>query len=1073
MSGRTLRSALMIYLCATAIGFAQNTNSGEIRGTVSDASGAAIPGVSVAILDIDTGVGKQLTTNESGIYDAVSILPGRYKITFTKDGFSPLVREGIDLRVGVISVDAKLSVGTAQQQIEVNAEATLLKTETGEQATSLQSESMAQLPQVGENWANFTKLLPGASIPVGGSGTAVAVNGNLPYYSNFLADGGSTTLPHSANVDVSIFETVAEVQINTSSFSAQYGVGGAVFNQISKGGTNKFHGVGYEYFQNDALNARSFFSSKVAVLRYDNFGGSVSGPVIKNKMFFYFNYDQIINNSVSYPFYTFPTAAMKTGNFSDPIFPTLYDPATLNAQGQRTAFPGNIIPQSRIDPVAAKIEAFFPTPNLPGFANNWQGPVPSPNPFKKYFGRLDYNITSGNRLTGSITERDNPGHTYSPVCPVNCYAGDVSSVNAQVSDVWTISPTIVNEARFAYTRQGNYFTPDTLGGGYPAKLGINYAKADVFPNITIQGAVGASSTLASGTNAIYAENSFDPSDVLTMIKGKHVLKFGAELLAVQDNSTPWGNIQSAALTFNGVFTKQSPASTAKQIGYADFLLGQASAWGANNTPIVGARQKTPQFFAQDDYKILPNLTLNLGLRYEWHRGWSEVGNRLATFDPTIVNPVTNTLGATWFEGDHGRTTLEAPAHVFLPRVGFSWNVKPKWAVRGGFGIYSYGWSVDTYAGVAEGVGTNSQGSLSNVDQLKPVFVLSDSNPPLNYVGPSRSAAAYNGQSVGYAPYHTPVARNYQWNISIQRELPMGMVAEAAYVGSHGQDLSFPENINQIPYNKLGPGTTAQIQANRPYPQYSAINGDIYAGISNYDSMQLSLRKRFSNGVSYDVNYTWSKFLDSQDSAGWGSQVGSQYYQIASLPGLNYGPSNLDIPHAVRGDVVYQLPIGKGKRYVNQGGIYDALIGGWQASVIFFATSGRPYTPILSSSSSTGAQAGTLFANIVGNPNLSNPTLGAWYNKAAFAQPAAYTFGNSGRNILRGPGMSDVDFSMGKSFRLPKLEGSALQIRIDATNVLNHPSFGNPNNMIDGANAGVISTTTVGGRNIQLGARVSF
>jgi hypothetical protein len=1069
MSGVRVRSAIMLFFCAASVALAQNTNSAEIRGTVTDATGSVIPGVSVTILNVDIGVSKQLTTNDSGLYEAVSILSGRYRITFTKEGFGSLVRDGIDLRVGVFSVDARLAVGTASQQVEVTAEATLLKTETGEQATSLQSESMAQLPQVGENWANFTKLLPGVS----GSGTGVSVNGNLPYYSTFLADGGVTTLPHSANVDVSIFETVAEVQINTSSFSAQYGVGGAVFNQISKGGTNKFHGAGYEYFQNNALNARSFFSSKVANLRYDNFGGSVGGPILKNKMFFYFNYDQTVNRTVNYPFYTFPTADEKNGNFSNPIFPTLYDPNTMNAQGQRTPFPGNTIPANRIDPVAAKIQALFPNPNLPGFANNFQGPITGITPFKKFFGRLDYNVTDRNRITGSVTERDNPGHTYSPVCPVNCYAGDVASFNGQVTDVWTISPTIVNEVRFAYTRQGNYFTPDTLGGGYPAKLGINYGKADVFPNISINGSVSGNNTLQSGTNAIYAENSFDPSDVLTMIKGRHVLKFGVEILAVQDNSTPWGNIQSAALTFNGVFTKQSPTSTAPQIGYADFLLGQVQSWGANNTPIVGARQKTPQFFAQDDFKVRPNLTLNLGLRYEWHRGWSEVGKRLAVFDPNIVNPVSNSLGATWFQGDHGRDTLEAPVHVFLPRIGFSWAVRPKWAVRGGFGIYAYGWSVDTYAGVAEGVGTNSQGSLTNVDQLKPVFVLSDPNPPLNYVGPSRSPAVYNGQSVGYAPYHTPVPRNYQWNFSIEREMPFGMVGELAYVGSHGQDLSFPVNINQIPLSRLGPGTTAQIQANRPYPQYSGINGDMFNALSNYNSVQLSLRKRFTNGISYDANYTYSKFLDTQDSAGWGGRGGTQYYQDAFNPARNYGYSNLDIPHALRGDVVYQLPFGVGKRYVSQPGLFDALIGGWQASVIFVATSGTPYTPIFSSNSSTGAQAGTLYPNLVGDPNLSNPTLRAWYNKAAFAKPALYTFGNSGRNILRGPKMTDVDFSLGKSFHVPRLEGSALQIRIDATNVLNHPSFANPNNTVDAANAGVISGTTVGGRNIQLGARFYF
>ncbi|MGI8990932.1 MAG: carboxypeptidase regulatory-like domain-containing protein, partial [Bryobacteraceae bacterium] len=238
-------SSAFLLISTAHFSLAQNTNSGDIRGTVTDSTGAVIPGASVSILDTDTGVSKELVTNNDGIYDAVSILPGKYRITFSKEGFGKLVRDGIDLRVGVITIDGTLNVGAASQEVNISAEAPLLKTETGEQSTSLQTESMMQLPNVGENWANFTKLLPGAQ----GSGTGISVNGNLPYYSSFLADGGNTTLPHSANVDVSTFEIVSEVQINTSTFSAQYGVGGVVFNQISKGGTNQFHGSAYDYIQ--------------------------------------------------------------------------------------------------------------------------------------------------------------------------------------------------------------------------------------------------------------------------------------------------------------------------------------------------------------------------------------------------------------------------------------------------------------------------------------------------------------------------------------------------------------------------------------------------------------------------------------------------------------------------------------------------------------------------------------------------------------------------------------------------------------------------------------------------------
>jgi len=376
---RSVVSVTVLLACIPGFGLAQNTNSGDIRGTVTDATGAVIPGATVTLLNVDTGVSKSLTTNQAGLYDAVSILPGRYRITFSKEGFEKLVRDGVTLGVGApLSVDAQMTVGTAQQQISVEAEATLLKTETGEQSTTLTTDVMTQLPNLGQNWANFMKLLPGssgapsASQGVANPGTGIAVNGNMPYYANFLADGASTTLPHSANVDVSIFESVAEVQVNTSSFSAQYGIGGAVFNQISKSGTNEWHGSAYEYFQNDDLNARSFFDGKtVPRLRYDNFGGSVGGPILKNRLFFYFNIDKIINPNSSTQRVTVPTDAMRNGDFSDPALPRIYDPATLSG-GVRSPFPGNQIPANRVDTVASALQAYQPHANLAGFSNNYQ-----------------------------------------------------------------------------------------------------------------------------------------------------------------------------------------------------------------------------------------------------------------------------------------------------------------------------------------------------------------------------------------------------------------------------------------------------------------------------------------------------------------------------------------------------------------------------------------------------------------------------------------------------------------------------------------------------------------------------
>jgi len=1080
--GRFFGFALAITLAGSA--FAQSTNSSDLRGTVTDPTGSVVPGVSVDILNTDTGVTRRLTTNADGLYDAVSILPGHYQLTFAKEGFDKLVRSGINLTVGAVTVNVQMSVGATQQEISISETAPLLHTDTAEQSATLEAQQMNELPNVSRDWGNFVRLLPGASAQgtsSGSPGTTLSINGTMPNYDNFLADGASVTLPHSANVNNNSFESIAEVQINTSTFTAQYGTGAAVFNQISKSGSNQWHGSAYEFLQNDFFNARQFFSPSVPNKRYHQFGGSVGGPIKKDKLFFFFNVEKIINNSVSYPYYTYPTADMRAGNFSNSAFPTIYDPQSLSGK-VRTPFTGNVIPTSRMDPLALNMQSYFPTPNVPGgspYANNYQSAMPSTNPQLRWFGRIDYNVSANNRLTFSIMQQDFPSFGARPACPVNCYKGDTDWYDSQLTDVWSITPTTVNEFRFGFTRQGNWYTPESIGQGYPQKLGWNYAVADLFPVITVNGVGGTS--LDPGPNAIYAENSFDPSDTLTMIRGKHILHFGAELLYMQDNDTPWGNVASGNFTFSGVFTQQGPFNATgpggagkSGVGYADFLLGQVDTWKATNSPIIAMRQIQPQFFVQDDYKITPTLTLNLGLRYQIMGGWHELHNRIGGFDPTIINPATNTPGAMWFAPNNRRNSIEKPVYdIFLPRVGFAWSAMKNTVIRGGFGVYGYMWSEDTYAAGYEGFGANASGSLSQTGQTQPVFLLSNPNPPLNYVNASKDPGAYNGQSVNYVPYETPVAKNYQWSFSIERQLPHDMVVSAAYVGNHVNNLSFPVDINQVPYTKVGTSSTPQ--SLRPFPQFQTISGNPFNAISNYDSMQLTARKRFSGGLSFDANYTWSKFLSTQDSSGWGGNGGSQPYQIATLPGLNYGLSNFDRPHMFTGDVVYQLPVGKSRKFLaSSNALVDGILGGWQTSAIFTAESGTPFTAVMGTQNLTGALSGSWYPNIVGNPYLSNPTIQQWFNTSAFVQPAAFTFGNEGRNILRGPKLVDVDFSMGKNFALPVFsERANLQLRFDATNILNHPSFANPNVNIGTPNAGIITQTTVGGRTLQLGARFSF
>jgi len=375
-------------------------------------------------------------------------------------------------------------------------------------------------------------------------------------------------------------------------------------------------------------------------------------------------------------------------------------------------------------------------------------------------------------------------------------------------------------------------------------------------------------------------------------------------------------------------------------------------------------------------------------------------------------------------------------------VGFAWNPGGTTVIRAGFGIYAFTWSLDTY-GNGVGFGSNSSGNASDTTNVSPITILSgpgtnaQAGTPLPYVAASKSPSAYNGQGVNYNPYHTPVGTMKQWSLSIQHQLGANMEAEVAYIGSHGSHLAFPVDINQIPLSRLSP--TAG-QADRPYPQFKGLSGNTNNAISNYNSFQAQIQRRFSGGLSFSGNYTWSHFLDDQDSSGWGSRGGTQVYQNAYSPSANYGNSNFDQRHAVKGSVVYDLPFGRGRHFLNDNSFVDAIIGGWQSAATLVAHGGQPFTVTMAKNTSQ-ALAGNQFPNVVGDWHLSNPSILNWYNASAFVQPAPGTFGNERRNSLVGPGLSVINFSLGKHFSVR--ERYSLQLRIDASNILNHPSFGNP------------------------------
>jgi hypothetical protein len=889
-----------------------------------------------------------------------------------------------------------------------------------------------------------------------------------------------------------------------------------MFNQISKGGTDRFHGDVYEYFQNDALNAANYAFAQqtravaISRLRYNNFGFSVGGPILKRKLFFFFNYDKTVNPGASTPTTTtVPTAAMLGGDFTGQ--PTIYDPATttvVNGVVHRTSFAdeygnGNKIPASRIDPLAANLQPYYPVANTAGTTasngvtqNNFIYNIPNANPFTKFFGRADYDIRGNNRLTMTVQQSDNPAFNNGQgICPINCQSGDVSRYNAQITDVWTISPNVINELRLGYTNQLNFFVPSSLNKGFPAKLGWQYAKADIFPTINISNYY----QLTSNINAVYKEHVYDPSDVVTLVRGKHILHFGGEFLFFRDNSTAWGNVNGGTMGFTGVYTASTQGDSTTGLAYADFLLGQMNNWNAQVTPEYGARMRLPQLFAQDDWKLTPNFTLNLGLRYQIQSGWGEVKGNMAAFDPKVQNPASGTLGAMWFGTTkaNGRSTLQSPVYTtVLPRVGFAWLMRPDATLRGGFGLYAYNWSLDTYggnsAGPAMGGAFGSRGNVTDTTKIAPIGLLGGTGSNLPFIAASTDPAAFNSTNVIYNQYHTPVGGSYQWNLSLQEQVNPNLVVEVTYIGNHGHDLPFIVDINQVPENRLSTAAaTNNTSGLRPYPQFGNIFGSTNNALSNYNSLQVSALMRATHGLSFDFNYAWSHFLSEFESSGWGSRAGAKNYQRSFNPSANYANSNFDVRNALKGSAIYELPFGKGRTFVNNNTLLDALIGGWQTSGTVVVQSGQPFTVTMQTDNSfSGAQNSQWFPNVVGNPHLASrgPYHGTnqWFNEAAFAVPTPGTFGNSGRNTLNGPGLSQINFSLGKTFSI--WESVKFQIRADANNIINHPSFNLPvtggteqssAQLVvnkDGSIAtgtSTIRSLTVNGRTMQLSGRISF
>ncbi len=1094
MSQKNMRGPVRLYIRALAAIFlamlvisgakAQNTNAGEIRGVITDSSGSAVPKVGVSLTNTQTGVTTKVTGNSEGLYEVPQLTPGTYSITFTAPSFKTYTQQNVLLQAAPITVNAVLEVGNVSEQVTVNSGALVqLQTEDSEQNLTLDEETVTSLPNVGNSWFNETVLIPGVN--GGGSqnqnGQGIGINGAESYQESFLLNGGTVTLIGSQNPDWIIEPTdfISENDFQTHSFNATSGNGLAVLNVITKNGTNLFHGSVWDYNQNSYFSAQNYFSggSGVPPLSSNTFGGTVGGPIKRDKLFFFGGFQRQLSKAGAVGIASMPTPQMETGDFAG--FPTIFDPSTTTTVDGITArapFQGNQIPTADLNQQALNAQKFLPTPNFgPAGAvtNNYRFSEQVSDLTYWYNGKIDYSINNKNHVNVSGTYGTVNFPNPSATNPIGEYAELGSEGGYQLSHTWTPSSTTINEARFSMIRFVGNWTSGDYNKGYPQKIGIPGTVSNVWPSLNIVGGY----SYGPGLEAILAEDSFVPSDVFTLVRGKHILKFGGEFDDYQVNIN-FSGYSDGNFSFNGDSTLD-PQGSSNGVGYADFLLGDVSSWSIYVTPETGSRLKSYQVFAQDDYKFKPNLTLNLGVRYQIQPGWREAENRLGDFDPTLLNPATQTAGAMWYadgaSGLNSRLSVEATDQIVQPRIGFAWSPFKNWAIRGGYGIYTELTGYNTYAGSA-GIGISGQNSLSSTNGLTAVFNLSQGPPsPIYSTVSELTPQLFNGQAVSYIPYHTKVPYMQEYQLDVQHEFRAGIIADAAYVGSHGEHIALAADSNQIPQNQLyhftGPGVN--MAPYRPYTQYQSIGTTVGGGTSHYDSLQLRAQKQFANSLQFATTFTYSHSLDDGTGSGYGGPgADGSLWQNGYNPGSSYANSMLDQPISFNGDVIYDLPVGRGKLLLNRGGIANAAFGGWRLSGLWQIHSGNPFSVYIPNNLS-GSLAGVWFPNRIASGKLSHPTIQQWFDPTAFVQPAYGTYGDAGRDVLFGPSWRQLDMSVQKHWALKAFgEASDLQIRIDAADVLNHPNFSNPNSALQQSNTAVITGANTS-RNVQFEAKFSF
>jgi hypothetical protein len=1095
------RSSRFITFCATVIvaallvtGALAQVESGRFVGRITDSSGAVVAHASVSARNVGTNITQTAVTNSDGDYVITPVAAGTYVLTVTAPGFATSATDEVTLQVGQNArEDLQLKIGAATTTVQVTAEAPLLSTDTATIGTVVTNQQLTDLPLNGRGFFRLAELTPGAALlPATGNSLPIRpeiVNGNTisgirGSAVSFLLDGVDVSEQHQGGTFIQTsIDALQEFSVQQSPYSAEYNRGGAFFNAATKSGTNRFHGGIFEFIRNDKLDARNYFSPTRAILKRNQYGGDIGGPLSiphlydgKDRTFFFLDYEAqrlrqglVVNSTV-------PTEAQRSGDFSAAGSKTIFDPLLTPRTQISCNGVLNVICANRISDQAKAVLAFIPHAN--SGANHFQA-VPSQGiDFDQFTVRVDHQINSSNRLFGrwayvNNRETDPNAATLLGTAALTSHAQDIA-----VGIITNLGANKVQDFRFHYLPSHVRLTAFKQGPDFDTTNGITGftsllrpVTGGSFPDFSFSGYSALQGSAFDQRPKSQDRTVFEPTDNFTILTGRHSLKFGVLVRYYQWLGYDSSNY-AGIFNFTGAETQNTGAGGD---AFADFLLGfPASVARAYPGDNFGGQRWYQQYFAQDDIRVSDRLTINFGLRYEYSPWLNGYKGQLGTFDPTQAKPIiveSNTdkvdLTAQFaaptayqFFGQYIQTSSQAhlPYSItytdrtqFGPRFGFAWRpIGKSTVIRGGFGIFY-----------------EPEGTSGRVNRNILPFLLAETVNQTAGAVPNRTLANFFlGSQLGSAlanpslvptKTHMNVGSNQHYSLGIQQQMGSKTVFDVAYVGNHGVHLQSTDD-----FNDPAPAATGAIQPRRPFQPWGTIAFQSQDLNTNYQSLQAKLEHRAGHGLTGLVAYTWSKFMQFNQSPALGGNTGYEY---------TYSP--FDTPQNLAMSGTYEIPVGKGRQFMANGNkIANAVLGGWQLQTIIALRSGTPYTPIVSSDrANTGVANQRPNLNPNGCSSTFHKSLATWFDTTCYVAAQLGTYGNVKANTLRSDMFRQYDASIFKNFAIT--EGSTLSFRAEFFNLPNTVSFNAPGATIGASSAGQVTSTSIPSRDIQLALKYNF